>query len=85
MTKPNAYWEARNQGVRVEGAMQKLGMEPPLNDIIGPAVRDVSSERSARTGAVMLEARLPTLQDPTMGPVEMAAARADLRTLVLGN
>ena len=86
MTKSNAYWEARNQGVRLEGAMEKLGMEPPLNDfLIGPAVRDLVSERSARTGAVMLEARFPTLLDPTMGPAEMAAARADLRTLVLGN
>ena len=85
MTKLNAYWEARNQGVRVQGAMEKMGMEPPLNDIIGPAVRDVTSERSARTGAVMLEARLTTLQDPTMGPAEMAAARADLRARVVGN
>ena len=85
MTKSNAYWEARNQGVRVEGAMEKLRMEPPLNDLIGPAIRDVTSERSTRTGAVVLEARLPTLLDPTKGPIEMAAARTELRKRVLGN
>ena len=85
MTKSNAYWEARNQGVRVEGAMEKLRMEPPLNDLIGPAIRDVTSERSTRTGAVVLEARLPTLLDPTKGPIKMAAARTELRKRVLGN
>ena len=62
-----------------------LEMEPNMNAVLGPAVREVAAERSHRTGAMVLEARFPTVLDRTRTREEVDTATRDLTKKVLEN
>ena len=84
-SKALRFHEACNQGQRVLASMLKLGMRPKLSDIIGPIVREVRTERSSRTGSMVLEARYPTVIDRSRTSEDVAIARRALRQSVLEN
>jgi len=85
MTSQLCYDEARNQGLRVQASMTRLGMECSLVNVVGPPIRDVPEERSSRTGAVLLEAKMDTVLDRSKSTEEVAAVRINFRSLVLYN